>query len=240
MNNYFLSSISLLLNCIFLAVSLLWLSKRGGLSYLKGKLPFLNPPESSEVPYYSPAYFHRLDQLDRLPGGDRPIVFLGDSLTHEGEWEEWLNLPIHNRGISGDTTYGILQRLNSVLAANPQKIFILIGVNDIVKGVNSQKIIQNYTQILSQIHQSHPETQVFVESLLPTRKILENRQINPVIQETNQKLEILAEQFSYPYINLWSAFLSDQGDLAPQYSLDGLHLNGLGYDRWQQILKQYL
>ena len=60
------------------------------------------------------------------------IVFLGDSITHEGSWEEYfLECQTVNRGINGDTVQGVIDRLPDVLALEPKKLFLMIGVNDL-------------------------------------------------------------------------------------------------------------
>ena len=59
-------------------------------------------------------------------------------------WDELLNNDtIQNRGISGDTTDGVLDRLNSI-NKNIKQVFIMIGVNDIMRGRDLDVIFANY------------------------------------------------------------------------------------------------
>jgi lysophospholipase L1-like esterase len=196
---------------------------------------------SDESPYYSPYYFHRKNQLDLLPIQASDIVFLGDSLTNEGEWADWFpGVTIKNRGISGDTTYGVLTRLEPILAGKPRKIFLMIGVNDITKDVPVQRILYNYTEIINQVRTRTPDTEMFVISVLPVDTQFHGDRAQRDVMRLNDHLQRLAQRFSCQYIDLCSEFLNDRGELDAQYSLDGLHLNGHAYRLWQQMIQEYV
>ena len=50
------------------------------------------------------------------------VVFVGDSLTERVKWNELFpHLQTKNRGISSDTTEGVLARLDSVVQTEPKK-----------------------------------------------------------------------------------------------------------------------
>lgn len=66
-----------------------------------------------------------------LPNESNEIIFLGDSITDRCEWFELLSNPnVKNRGLSGDKTSGVLDRLSEITESKPFKVFIMIGVND--------------------------------------------------------------------------------------------------------------
>ena len=68
-------------------------------------------------------------------------LFLGDSLTEYGNWRELFpGLDIKNRGIAGDTTDGVLHRLDGITALSPDKIFLMIGINDLLMGRSVKRI----------------------------------------------------------------------------------------------------
>ena len=48
----------------------------------------------------------------------------------------------------------------------------------------------------------------------------------------------IANKYNKNYIDLYSSFLSKNNELNDAYSLDGLHLNGKGYQLWKQIIKK--
>src|SRR5262245_42410399 len=74
-------------------------------------------------------------QFDILPPPHDSIVFLGDSITELCHWSELLQNPsVLNRGIGGDTTQDILNRVDQIYRLRPQKLFLMIGVNDLIQG----------------------------------------------------------------------------------------------------------
>ena len=80
------------------------------------------------------------------------VVFLGDSIT-QGWGEPGKYFPKYrcaNRGISGDTTRGILYRLQEdVLALHPAAVVLLIGTNDIGIGADPADVAANIQAILA-------------------------------------------------------------------------------------------
>jgi len=81
---------------------------------------------------YTEFYYQRAALFDSLGVDSADIVLLGNSLTNGGEWDELLGMPnAVNRGISGDTTEGIADRLGSITRGKPAKIFLMAGVNDV-------------------------------------------------------------------------------------------------------------
>ncbi len=102
------------------------------------------------------------------------IVFLGDSITDGARWNELFpGRPVRNRGINADVVGGALARMDEILAGKPAAIFILIGTNDLPWYVNHSDahILRNYEAILRQIQRESPETQVFVQSILPRKSV---------------------------------------------------------------------
>ena len=87
-------------------------------------------------------YWHQKQTLfESLATSPEDIVMLGNSITDGGEWAEILdNVHVKNRGISGDTTDGVLQRLSSITDGKPSKLFLLIGINDFAQGVSGDSI----------------------------------------------------------------------------------------------------
>jgi len=86
--------------------------------------------------YRPPTYTQRLALFNSYPNSTKDVIFLGNSITAGTDWNELLQLPAaRNRGISGDLTFGVLQRLDEVTEGHPAKIFILIGINDIGRNI---------------------------------------------------------------------------------------------------------
>lgn len=102
----------------------LFIAKKGGITYLSTKISnVIAKSQAIQVPN-QPYYLHQTSLFQILPKSKSDIIFLGDSITDECEWAELLKNPqIKNRGISGDTTMGILHRLEDVVKSQPKKIF---------------------------------------------------------------------------------------------------------------------
>ena len=235
--------ISIILNLFILGLGSIWVYSHGGISYIIRKITFLQYSViKANSMYDSPYYWDKKTHFETLPKSKSDVVFLGDSITDCCEWQElFRGISIKNRGISGDTTNGILNRLDEVVQSNPKKVFIMIGINDINQGRNVPDIFQNYRIILKKIKEETPITKVFVQSLLPVNnQLFPNYQTNHKVIQLNTKIKVLAQEWSFQYIDLFPAFLDNDKDngLNPHYTTDGLHLNGQGYLVWKEMIEE--
>ncbi|MFD1707465.1 GDSL-type esterase/lipase family protein [Siminovitchia sediminis] len=184
--------------------------------------------------------YERTTLFDELPIPTDATVFLGDSLTFRTEWSELFpEKTVINRGIGGDTTEGVLERLDDVTQADPKQIFLLIGVNDL-KRKSVASTIHNYERIVQRIQTESPETELFIQSLLP----VDNHKYGDVvsndkIRQLNKELRLLAEDFGVTFIDLYSVF-EENGQLPEMYTADGIHLTGKGYILWRETIKEYV
>jgi lysophospholipase L1-like esterase len=185
--------------------------------------------------FLAPGHERRISQFEELPLNPEDIVFLGDSITEGGEWEELFpQLPVRNRGISGDTTAGVRDRLHQVTRGKPAKVFLLIGTNDLANEIAISDIAANTDKIVAAISSASPETRVYVQSVLP--RAAEYR-------EKVEALNALLERQSAgkaTWINLYPVFLDTADDsIRDDLSNDELHLMGSGYLLWRDaILEQ--
>lgn len=188
----------------------------------------------------SPFYSDRVTQFDELSTKNNQIVFLGDSLTQYGEWNELTGMQVLNRGISGDTTDGILQRLDQITRLKPAKLFIMAGTNDLMQGKDLATIAQNYQHIIEGIRKESPDTKVFIQSVIPVNKeILRAEITNQNVQLLNAQLKTIADKSQSAYIDVFGP-LYVNGKLDPQYTHDGLHLSGKGYEVWRKQIQTYV
>ncbi len=82
----------------------------------------------------TPYYLHKKSFFEEH-SRKAEIVMLGDSLINHAEWRDLFpSKIIANYGISGDTTAGVLDRIDSIYKINPTKVFIMVGINDLMKG----------------------------------------------------------------------------------------------------------
>ena len=113
-------------------------------------------------------YYHKKEHFESLPDTENEIIFLGNSITDNCEWAELFGNPrVKNRGIGGDDTDGVLERLNEVTTSDPSKIFILIGTNDLAYGKTATHVLENIVIMLDRIKSDSPETKVYLQSILP-------------------------------------------------------------------------
>jgi len=183
-------------------------------------------------------YAQRADFFRRYPVNEGDIVFLGDSITDGGCWEELFpGVPLKNRGINADNIQGVIKRVDDILCCGPLAIFLLIGTNDLpwFTYKNNAEILRHYNQILDRCHELSPDTHVFVQSILPRSKSFARR-----INTLNTQLELLAKQHGYTFINLYPAFADENGCLQNQLTNDHLHLMAEGYTRWVEILQPHI
>lgn len=176
-----------------------------------------------------------------LPDSKRDIIFLGNSINDGSEWYELFNdIRVKNRGISGDITTGILHRLKEVTSRKPAKVFLMIGINDLGRGVSPDSVVKNILLINDYILQESPITKVYIESILPVNasfgKFPGQVSKGAQVVRSNELLKAAAARHRFEYIDLHSKFVDAQGLLDPKYTNDGLHLTGAGYQHWRHLI----
>ncbi|MFJ1377283.1 GDSL-type esterase/lipase family protein [Capnocytophaga canimorsus] len=199
----------------------------------------------SQEQKHSHFYYQRADFFDKFPITSKDIVFLGNSITNGCEWAELFGKKnIKNRGISGDISQGVYERLDNIVNGKPKKIFLLIGVNDIARKIPTATTSQNIEKIVIKIQQVSPKTKIYLQSVLPVNadfKMFENHQQPEKIHELNAEIQRICQKHKVTYVDLYSHFILPNTDkLKPEYTNDGLHLMAEGYLLWKKIIMPYL
>lgn len=194
-------------------------------------------PDSLFTTYYHQRHSH----FKTLPNSQHNIIFLGDSISDGAEWSELFGDPrILNRGISGDFSIGILNRLEEVYSRKPDKVFLLIGINDLTRNLTTDSIVKNIVWIVNLIKSKSPNTQVFVQSVFPVNerfgKFGGHTSKKTQILELNEQLSSINNQDQFDYIDVFSYLVDSTGRLNSQFTNDGLHLNSLGYLKWKDVI----
>ena len=191
-------------------------------------------------------WLNRQELFESLPKDSNSIVFLGNSLTQNFELAEFFpNYKIKNRGINGDVSAGILNRLKSITALHPNKIFIEMGINDLGTGVSNDSILKNYNSLIDFIQSECKSTKIYIQSTFPVENggrrypNFCNERVNAEVVKLNTSLEELAIEKKITFVNVYP-LLELNGQLNPKYSVDGIHLNGAGYLLWAEILKPFV
>ncbi len=225
--------VSLLINVLGIGLALFAVHRLGGWKYTWLKLQYQT----------SGLYHHRVQHFEHLEERPRAIIFLGDSQTEQAEWQELFpeTTPILNRGISGDFVQGVLNRLPEVLRHKPGKIFLLIGVNDLIFGTDVTQIESVYRQIVAKIRAESPNTELYLLSVLPVNNdTRRSGTSNTRIQTLNNRIIDIAHTYALPFIDIATPLKDADGHLSALYSEDGLHLNGLGYQALINEIRKYL
>jgi lysophospholipase L1-like esterase/poly(3-hydroxybutyrate) depolymerase len=170
------------------------------------------------------------------------VVFLGDSITHG--WgslaKDFPNLKVANRGISGDTTRGVLYRLQEdVLDLHPSAIVILIGTNDLGLGGNPADVEVNMQAILKAIKAFDRHIPIIWCRVMP--RSIEAGKFPIKILEVNQRLYELTH--GDPQVSLcdtWTIFANGDGGAKKEEFPDLLHPNAIGYAKWVAALNPIL
>jgi lysophospholipase L1-like esterase len=184
----------------------------------------------------SPHYRARL-AFFRQTKGLADVVLLGDSLTELVNWQEFFpDVRILNRGISGDTSAGVLIRLDEVIGRRPKTVFLMIGINDLHMGVPISAISANVRSIVGALEQQ--QIRVVLQKTLYTTATY-RPQLNSKVDELNNALSDLCRPPRVLCLNL-NQILGDGRALSPSFATDGLHLNAAGYLAWKDAIKPLL
>jgi lysophospholipase L1-like esterase len=167
------------------------------------------------------------------------VVFLGDSITQG--WKslaaDFPGLKTANRGISGDTTRGILYRLKEdVLDLEPEAVVLLIGTNDIGIGATPEEVAENMRTIVAALEKAYPKMPVIVCKVMPSS---ETRQ-RPAdkIQALNALVDEIVKSDSLLHrCDTWSIYADANGNAKKEEFPDLLHPNQAGYAAWTAALK---
>lgn len=194
---------------------------------------------------YTEFYYQRAALFDSLGVDSADIVFLGNSLTNGGEWDELLGMPnAVNRGISGDTTEGIADRLGSITRGKPAKIFLMAGVNDVSHDIPADSVAQSVLALIERIHAESPSTKVYLQSLLPINNSFGRYKAvfgkEQTVRDVNRLLRPVVESAGATWIDIHGLFADAEGNLRADLTNDGLHLLAPGYAIWRDALRPYV
>ncbi len=164
------------------------------------------------------------------------IVLAGDSITDMYNYYELFDAyrkesgkEVFNRGIGGDTSNRLLERLESnVLCLEPEKVVYLIGINDINCGASAEYIAENIKRLITKTKERCPGCKIAVQSVYPvvdtrTRK---NRDVIPL----NKLIKDICRDTETVYIDLYERLCDEKGSFSSKYTYDGLHPNVHGYE----------
>lgn len=165
------------------------------------------------------------------------VVFIGDSIIElYPTYELFANnsLIFYNRGISGDTSDKMLERLDkNCLNINPMTVMILIGTNDIQKEIDHSVILKNIEESILKCKQNGVR-EIIISGLYPVNKPINSgmvgRRTNKEIVTLNAKIQKLTNDKAVTYFDAYSILKDSEGNFTKEYTYDGLHPNAKGYE----------
>ncbi len=166
---------------------------------------------------------------------NKKIVLLGDSITEAFPVERLLEYNVLNRGISGNNTLDVLERLQrDVIEEQPDIVYLLIGTNDMAQGFSEHTILANIEKIASILLEELPDVELVLTSILPTRN--DPPRPNSRIRIVNAGIEGIAETIGLRYFDLHAEMIDKDGKLKADFTEDGLHLTANAYEHWIDVL----
>src|SRR6201987_1703550 len=110
----------------------------------------------------------RNQEIKDTPPGKCKVVFLGNSLTELFNVNEYFaDSTLLNCGIVGDFSEGLVKRIDNIAKLKPEKLFIEIGINDIIEKISLNDICANYREVIKKMQAQSPQTKIYIQSNLP-------------------------------------------------------------------------
>ena len=174
-------------------------------------------------------------------------VFIGDSIIEIYNTELFdgvLDTKVYNRGISGDTSDKLLERLqDNALNIAPQNLVTLVGTNDLSRKISADTVCDNISKVVDKSIESGVEN-IVVCSLLPVNKSINGKMVgirnNKDIRQLNSMLKDMCQQKQVVFVDLYTLLEDGDGNFDKQYTYDGLHPNAQGYVVITQALEKVL
>lgn len=167
-------------------------------------------------------------------------LFVGDSIT-EGIKDYGILDNLNVFAVKGLTISKAEKEIDSIVERNPERIYILLGSNDLLYGMDSDKFSSRYVEFIQMIGERLPKTKVYIQSIFPVSKDVETKRpmlSNSRIDEFNAKLKVTAEAKGIHYINISALLKDSNGIMNSEYTSDGIHVKYKFYNIWLDCIKK--
>ncbi|QWB96446.1 hypothetical protein KHQ89_03170 [Mycoplasmatota bacterium] len=189
-------------------------------------------------------YQRHVKRFDQLKP-DKPIVFLGDSMVAYFPLSKFnLNHKVHNLGIPGDTTSGVLARIEQVYRLKPKQVIIHVGLNDFVLTEHKTNDIFNQLLKIYRLLNDHiKDVKVTFVNLTPINKSNYQNQMfvkYRTLEDADELNDRLLKQNIFEVIDLFESLVDEKHELKHEFTTDGIHLNELGYKLYFNKLLKFM
>ena len=172
---------------------------------------------------------------------DMDVVFFGNSITRGSCFEKYFpNVKICNLGYPGDNTDGMLLRVKQIKVVNPEKVFVMAGIN----GLHIQTeegFTEKYATMVDSIKLAVPTAKIYLQSILPVNPSMKAGKVfsKEKIARCNELVQKIAEEKGCVYIDLYKLYAVD-GIMPEELTRDGVHLYPKAYNRWAEEIRKYI
>lgn len=197
---------------------------------------------SNKLDYLKELVIKQEEQINSQTSGK--TIFLGDSITEYYDISKYYNDDDYlNKGVSGETTEDILNRMKeSVYDYNPKRVILLIGTNDLQKNKSTDEISENIREIVTRILKNNKNTKVYVESISPVNKEIRKSgaesRTNKDIKAINSEIKKICSELDIVYINTYDELVDNEGNFEESYTEDGLHFSDKGYRKLTSLINK--
>ncbi len=209
-------------------------------------------PNSAIIPALSPQFRAKHEaNLAVARQGDAELLLMGDSITdfwrnaegpfagkpvldkHFGQWK------IANFGIAGDTTQGVLYRLQNGEGQGfkPRAVMLMIGTNNTARN-SAAEIAEGIGAVVLKLQQSFPEARILLLAVFPRSR--PGDPVRDTIAEINRTIAKLDDGRRVFFLDIGPKFLDAQGNIPADVMSDGLHPGPKGYEIWAQAVAEPL
>jgi len=206
------------------------------------------PPNTAIIPSLAP-FFQAKHQanLEVARRGDAEILFMGDSITdfwrnEEGEFagkpvfdEFFGQWTVANFGIAGDTTQGVLYRLQNGEGEgfSPRAVMLMIGTNNTGRNTAAE-IAEGIGAVVLELQERFPEARILLLGVFPRGRA--DDPVRGTIAEINERIAKLHDGDRVHYLDIGAEFLDENGNIPPDVMSDGLHPSAKGYEIWAKAV----
>lgn len=181
-------------------------------------------------------WMNTLNKLDY----DADVVFFGNSITCGGNFQDYfLNVKTCNLGYPGDNMDGMMLRVGQIRAVNPEKVFVMAGINGL--HVQTERVFESkYQRMIDSVKSAVPDAEIYLQSILPVNhEMTKGVASAEKIKNANDIIKRIAQCSDCVYVDLWSLFEKND-EMPKELTRDGVHLKPEAYERWMEEIRQYM
>jgi lysophospholipase L1-like esterase len=214
----------------------------------------VNPPQpnTAVIPSLSPQFQAKHQaNLDVARQGDAEILFMGDSITDfwRNETGPFAGKPVLDRffghwkvanfGIAGDTTQGVLYRLQNGEGRgfSPRAVMLMIGTNNTARN-SAPEIAEGIGAVVLRLQESFPDAKILLLGIFPRGRA--GDPVRDTIAAINQTIAKLHDGDRVHYLDIGERFLDQGGNIPTGIMSDALHPGPEGYEIWARAVLEPL